>query len=100
MFRVKFTESYAPLGTLFVNFEHKGEVENYYRELDISKAISKTTYQIDGINFSREYLISHPDQIMVVKLSAGKNSALNFSVTFNSLLKFKTKVENNVLKYI
>ena len=94
----KFTESYAPLGTLFINFEHKGEVEDYYRELDISEAISKTTYRVEGIKFSREYLISHPDQIMVVKLSADKKSALNFSVTFNSLLKYKTKVEDNILK--
>ena len=94
----KFTESFAPLGTLFLNFEHKGEVRDYYRELDISKAISITKYRADGVNFSREYLISHPDQIMVVKLSADKKSALNFSVKFNSLLKYSTKVENSVLK--
>jgi len=94
----KFTESFAPLGTLYINFEHKGKVENYYRELDISKAISTATYQVDGINFSREYLISHPDQIMVVKLSADIKSSLNFSVSFNSLLKYKTEVENNILK--
>ena len=94
----KFTESFAPLGTLLINFEHKGEAGDYYRELDISKAISKTSYQVDGIRFSREYLISHPDQIMVVKLSADNKSALNFSVKFNSLLKYNTKVENNILK--
>jgi len=94
----KFTESFAPLGTLFINFEHTGDVKNYYRELDISKAISKTTYQVDGVTFTREYLISHPDQIMVVKLSADKKSALDFSVTFESLLKYQTKVENNILK--
>lgn len=94
----KFTESFAPLGTLFLNFEHKGEVKDYYRELDISKAISKATYQVDGIKFSREYLISHPDQIMVIKLSADKKSALNFSVKFNSLLKYKTIVENSILR--
>ncbi len=94
----KFTESYAPLGTLFINFEHKGKAEKYYRELDISKSISKVNYQVDGITFTREYLISHPDQIMVVKLSTDIKSALNFSVKFNSLLKYKTEVENNVLK--
>jgi alpha-L-fucosidase 2 len=94
----KFTESYAPLGTLFLNFEHKDKAINYYRELDITKAISKVTYQVDGVNFSREYLMSHPDQIMIVKLTADKKGALNFSVKFNSLLQYKTSVENNVLK--
>ncbi|WP_158973965.1 glycoside hydrolase N-terminal domain-containing protein [Cellulophaga sp. L1A9] len=94
----KYTESYAPLGTLFINFEHKGKVQNYYRELDISKAISKVTYQVDDVNFSREYITSNPDQIMVVKLTANKKASLNFSVNFNSLLKYKTQVENNSLK--
>ena len=37
----KFTESFAPLGTLLLNFEHAGDVTNYYRELDISKAITE-----------------------------------------------------------
>ncbi len=83
---------------MFIDFEHQGEVKDYYRELDISKAISKATYQVDGVTFTREYLISHPDQIMVVKLSADKKEALNFNVKFDSLLKYKTKVENNILK--
>ncbi|UXX79810.1 glycoside hydrolase family 95 protein [Reichenbachiella carrageenanivorans] len=94
----KFTESYAPLGMLMINFEHEGEVENYYRELDISKAISKATYQVGGVNYSREYLVSHPDRIMVVKLTADKKAALHFSIKFNSLLKYHTTIENEVLK--
>jgi alpha-L-fucosidase 2 len=94
----KFTESFAPLGTMFINFDHKGKAENYYRELDISKAFSKATYQVDDVSFTREYMISYPDQIMVVKLTADKKAALNFSVTFSSLLKYTTKVEDNVLK--
>jgi len=94
----KFTESFAPLGTLHLNFEHEGEAENYYRELDISKAISKATYEVDGVTYTREYFVSHPDQVMVVKLTADKKASLNFNVTFESLLKFETKVEDKVLK--
>ncbi|MBU2950877.1 glycoside hydrolase family 95 protein [Tamlana agarivorans] len=94
----KYSQSFAPLGTLFIDFKHSGTAKNYFRELDISKAISKVNYQVDGVNFSREYLVSHPDQIMVVKLSADKKEALNFSVKFNSLLKYNTRVENNILK--
>ncbi|TWU44281.1 hypothetical protein Q31b_18170 [Novipirellula aureliae] len=94
----KFTESFAPLGTLFLKFEHDGEVGDYYRELDISNATAKTTYQVDGVKFSREYIVSHPDQIMAVKLTADKEAALNFSVSFESLLKFETNVTSDALK--
>jgi len=83
---------------MVIHFDHQGTVKNYYRELDIRQALSKVSYQEEDVNYTREYLISHPDQIMVVKLTADKKAALNFSVTFNSLLKYKTKVEDNILK--
>lgn len=94
----KYSESYAPLGNLFIDFKHQGEVKNYYRELDISKAVSKVNYQVDGVKFSREYITSHPDQIMVIKLSADKKEALNFTIKMNSLLKYKTSIKNETLK--
>jgi alpha-L-fucosidase 2 len=94
----KYSESYAPLGTLFIDFKHKSEVQNYYRELDITKAVSKVNYQVDGVKFSREYITSHPDQIMVIKLSADKKEALNFTVKMNSLLKNNTSTNSKTLK--
>lgn len=93
-----FSQSFAPLGTLFLNFKHTGPVQKYYRELDISQAVSTTTYTVDGVEFTREYFISHPHQLMVVKLSSSKKGALNFDIHFNSLLKNKISVEGNTLK--
>jgi len=94
----KYSESFAPLGTMFIEFDHDGEAKDYYRELDISQAVSKVTYKVNGVQFSREYFISHPDKIMVVKLTASEKASLNFSVKFNSLLKYKNYVESNTLK--
>ena len=51
----KFSESYAPLGTLFLDFNQKGEPLNYRRELNISEAVSRVNYEIDGVKYSREY---------------------------------------------
>ncbi|WP_347838090.1 glycoside hydrolase family 95 protein [uncultured Draconibacterium sp.] len=93
-----FSQSYAPLGTMFLDFNHQGEVSNYYRELDINTAVSKTNYQVDGISFSREYFISNPDGVMVIKLKADKKEALNFSVKFTSLLRYITTVQNGILQ--
>ncbi len=94
----KFSESFAPLGTLLLDFEHGDSVSNYYRELDISKATSSTEYEVDGVKFEREYFISHPDQVMVIKLKTNKKKALNFNLQFNSLLKYALKSEGNMLK--
>lgn len=93
----KFSESYAPLGTLFLEFDQKGEPQNYRRELNISEAISKVSYEQNGVKYTREYFISYPDQMMVIKLTSSKKGALNFGVKFESLLKNKVSIIDNVL---
>ena len=94
----KNSESYAPLGTMEINNHQTGKVSNYHRELDISNAISKVTYEIDGVKFTREYFVSAPDQIMVIKLTSSKKGALNFDINSSSLLKSNVEVKNNMLK--
>jgi alpha-L-fucosidase 2 len=90
-----FSQSFAPLGTFYMNLKHKGKAENYYRELNISDAISKVSYQVDGVEFTREYFISHPDQIMAIQLRSSQKGELNFELNFESLLKYKTKTSEN-----
>jgi alpha-L-fucosidase 2 len=94
----KNSESYAPLGTLEINHSNKGKASKYYRELDISNAISKVTYEINGVKFTREYFVSAPDQIMIVKLTSSQKGALNFDINTTSSLQSKFLVKNNVLE--
>ncbi len=94
----KFSESYAPLGTLFINQKHEGAVQNYIRELNIAQAISKVSYEINGVKYTREYFVSYPDQVFVIKLSASQKGALNFDVALESLLKSKISIAGNILR--
>src|SRR5690606_24571229 len=94
----KFSQSYMPLGTMFLEFENQGAHKNYYRELDLNTAIAKVKYDQGNITYTREYFISNPDKIMAIKLSANKGVALNFKVKFKSLLKYKTSSGNNTLQ--
>ena len=94
----KFSESYAPPGTLFLHVKHNGNAEKYYRELNVSDAISKVRYEVNGVTFTREYFISYPDKIMIVQLSSSKKSALSFDVQLNSLLRNTVLVNENVLQ--
>jgi alpha-L-fucosidase 2 len=94
----KFSQSYAPLGTMFIHFQQKDNYKNYRRELSLNDAVAKVSYDIDGINYSREYFISHPDNVMIVKLSCNKKAALNFDIQFESLLKYETSSADNIFK--
>lgn len=93
----KNSESFAPLGTLEINNSEKGKAVNYHRELDISNAVSKVSYEMAGIKYTREYFVSAPDQIMVIKLTSDQKGALNFDINLKSLLKSNVEVRNNIL---
>ncbi len=84
-----FSQSYAPLGTMYLQFQHeKGEVKNYYRGLDIEQAVSTVRYEVNGVKFQREYFISAPDSVMVIRLWSSKKGALNFDIGFKSKLRY------------
>ena len=93
-----FSQSYAPLGTLYIHFKQAQNIKNYKRTLDISKAISNISYKAGGVQFEREYFVSHPQKIMAIKLTADKKNAINCEISFKSLLKYTTNVLPNKLQ--
>ena len=93
----KNSERYLPLGTLEINNFHEGKTSNYYRELDVSNAISKVSYEVDGVKYTREYFVSAPDQIMVIKLTSSKKGALSFDIHSSSQLQSSSQVKDNIL---
>ncbi|MEP7321323.1 MAG: glycoside hydrolase family 95 protein, partial [Saprospiraceae bacterium] len=55
----KFSESYAPLGNLFIDFIHNGQPTNYKRSLDLANAFCSVSYMVGNTTFSRNYFASH-----------------------------------------
>ncbi|MGI9139210.1 MAG: glycoside hydrolase family 95 protein, partial [Sediminibacterium sp.] len=94
----KFSESYAPLGTLLLEFNDDPYVSDYYRELDIDQAIAKVKTESNTNMIERAYLVSNPDKIFVVHLKSKKTGALGFTVRFESLLLHTTTASNNLLQ--
>lgn len=93
----RFSQSYMALGTLFLHFDHDSVVKNYYRELNLDNAVSKVSYKSKGVHFTREYFVSNPDKVFVIKLKADKKGSLNFKLGFGSVMKFAVQAEKNKL---
>ncbi|MDF7808074.1 glycoside hydrolase family 95 protein [Pontiellaceae bacterium B12219] len=72
-------KSYQPLCDLLLDFEDTDRVSNYRRDLDLTTAISRVQYTIDGVEFVREVFVSEPDQVIVVNLQADKLGKINFT---------------------
>lgn len=76
----RYLHPYQPLGDLYLWFLHDEESATEYRRiLDLETAIAMVQYQIGEIHFTREYFSSDVDETMIIRLTANKPGALNFS---------------------
>jgi alpha-L-fucosidase 2 len=91
-----YTARYLPLGDLLLNFNLTDSTySNYYRDLDLNNAVSTVKYKVNGVNFSRETFISYPDKVMLVRITADKKGAINFTANLQSKLRFTVTAEGS-----
>ena len=81
--------SYQTVGDLFMKFQGHPEilidsVVNYKRTLDIANAISTTSYTLNNVTYTREYLASAQDQTIAVHLTASKPGMINLTLGLTS----------------
>lgn len=91
-----FSSSYAPFGNIRMQFDVKNYT-NYKRELNIENGIATIQFESDETKYKRELFISHPDQLLFIKLTATGKNKLNFSIIMNSLLKSRTLFSKNMV---
>lgn len=82
---------YQTLGNLRLKFAGSGNpVQHYRRELDLTTAVARVTYERDGITFSREHFISAPDEVFVARLTSAPPGSLSFALALDRPERFAT----------
>ncbi|WP_422769858.1 glycosyl hydrolase family 95 catalytic domain-containing protein [Plantactinospora sp. WMMC1484] len=72
--------SYNTFGDLSLRLAaDPGTVGDYRRTLDIGRAVATVSYTADGVRYTREYFASHPDRVLVVRLSADRPGRIAFT---------------------
>ena len=84
---------FQPIGDLTIAFKDHTNFQDYYRDLDIQKAVSTTSYTVNGVRYTRTSFVSIPDQVMVLHLTADKPGSLNFTASLAT--KQKSTVTND-----
>ena len=77
-------KAYQPFGDVWLSFPDHTNAINYRRELDLDSSVAKVSYEAGGVKYEREIFASHPDQVIVWRISAGKAGKLNFTTTMSS----------------
>lgn len=75
--------AYQSLCNLYFQFDFaREEVSSYVRELDIDTALASVSFVLRKTKMRREYFISYPDRVLVVKMRAEGAEKLDFSISF------------------
>ena len=88
---------YQTIGSLIIQAPGHEKAKNYYRDLDLERAVATTRYQVDGVNFQREVFASFPDRVIIVRFTADKPGELNFKVSYDSPLQSTVRKQGKKL---
>jgi len=80
----KSQQSYQTLGDLWIELADHEEVADYRRQLNMETAVARVGYRIGNAQFTREVFVSHPDQVMVVRLTCNEPGRFSGCVTLDS----------------
>ncbi|WP_224994828.1 glycoside hydrolase N-terminal domain-containing protein [Cesiribacter sp. SM1] len=89
---------YQPVGNLFLEFPGHEAARDYYRDLDISKAVATVSYKVGEVTYKREMFASFPDHVIMVRLTADKPGSISFNLGADSpQQKHSVTTQNNRL---
>lgn len=90
--------TFTTMGELYVETGlSELRMNNYRRVLSLDSAMAVVQFDKDGVQYQRNYFISYPDSVMVMKFSANKAGKQNLvlSYTPNSEAKSTLKADGN-----
>jgi alpha-L-fucosidase 2 len=73
---------YQTAGSVLLNFPDHKEYQNYYRELDIERAVALFRYTVGEVTYTRQVFSSFADDVIMMQITASKKGALNFEMEY------------------
>lgn len=71
-------QPYQTLGNIQLEFDRFVQTEEYERSLDLDRAVCTVDYRQNGVRLHREAFISHPDDCLVLRLTADRPGSITF----------------------
>lgn len=91
-----YSARYLPMADLWLKTSGTDTTASaYYRDLNLNTATATVRYTLNGVTYTREAFVSHPDKALVVRISADKTKAINISAALSSKLKYKVAAKGN-----
>ncbi|QDH81513.1 glycoside hydrolase family 95 protein [Echinicola soli] len=89
---------YQTVGDLYLDFGALDGFTDYYRDLDLEKAVTTTRFTTKGTQFKRETFASLSDDVIVIRITANKGGAVSFEIGADSpQKKFNVEAQDQQL---
>lgn len=79
--------SFQLLGNLHLRYSFQDsssqEYSDYERGLSLDRAMAWTQFKKGGVKYSREYFVSHAEDVIIIKLTADQKKKLDFDVAID-----------------
>jgi alpha-L-fucosidase 2 len=87
--------SYQVLANVFVNLPSHTHATDYRRDLNLADALAHVSYSANGVKFQREFLASHPSEVMAAQFTADKKGAYTGSIELRDGHNAKVALNGN-----
>ena len=77
-------KAYQPFGDLRIKFPGHEAAADYRRDLDLDTAVASVCYKVGDVTYLRQAFASHPDQALVLQVSADKPGKVSFTAKVDS----------------
>ena len=91
--------AYQPLGTLALHLDGTGEPTDYRRSLDLRSATAEVAYARGDVRFRRQLFVSHPDQVIALRLTADRPGQITGTVALTDDHKTATTATGTELRF-
>jgi alpha-L-fucosidase 2 len=78
-------QAYVPFCSLLLDVPGLQACSHYRRELDLERAMHTVRYEADGVTYTREAFCSHPDQAIIIRLSASERQRINVDAAMETI---------------
>jgi alpha-L-fucosidase 2 len=102
---------YQPVGDLWLDFGHE-DVTGYERTLDLQQALTRVSYSVGGVRWTREAFATAPGRAIVMRIASDTPGAVCFTARLDSphadthvdasdagLLTFTGRVDEGVTRF-
>ena len=90
--------THLPIGHLQLDFTYPGkEMTDYRRSLSFNEGVSRVSYRMGNVRYTRECYATNPDDVIVIRVTADKKKSITTALSLSLLREARITTENNQL---